>query len=122
MCETRRGYVMLLQGGDPEISGALKDGALEGRARRLNERERATVASEIDRQETARHAAARGVKIAIGRNLGPDDYAIMRAAAEQDYRIRAPGPLLRAALGLYGLAIYMGLRFMDWEEKRWREG
>ena len=142
MCETRRGYAMLLQGGDPEISGALAGGIMKGMEQatphpamratfhsrgRLLEEERRAVEAEIDRQAIERdagtdwRAVARDVKVAIGRNLGPEDYAIMRAAAEQDYRVHEPGPILRAALGLYGMAIYAGMRFMAWEEAKWRE-
>ena len=33
MCEARRGAVVVLQSGDPEISGAIAQGVMEGRER-----------------------------------------------------------------------------------------
>ena len=123
MSDVRRGYVLLIQGGDPELSGALKGGVMtaldarkrregkpaEARGRRLTAEERAEVARRVKRE--------------IGNTKDATDYALMRTAAEQEYRPTVPGPLrraARAALGVYGLAIYMATQFIAWEESRWQ--
>ena len=118
MSTTKMGAVMLIQAGDAEISGALASGAMAGRAQRLNERERGIVEAEIDRQAIERDtgtdwsAAARGVKIAIGRNLGADDYAMMRFEADVAYGepVDYPTPMERVGAWLlkgYALAVYL---------------
>lgn len=106
MCETKRGYVLLLQGGDAEISGALAEGVLAGRAARLEEDQRRVVSAELDRQ-----AIARDLREAVGNHKTAADYAVMRFDAEVEYGepVYNPTRLQRFAdklLAVYGLIVY----------------
>lgn len=125
MSEIKRGVVMLIQAGDPEISGALASGALAGRrkGRRdlscrgcaapptpegegLTEDQRRVVSAEMDRQ-----AILEDMREAIGNTKTADDYANMRFQAEVDYGESVYYPtrfetLLDKALGIYGLIVY----------------
>lgn len=127
MSETRRGAVILLQRGDPEISGAIAEGMLAARAdtssgaarhlplqekafgealeaRQLPREQMEIVEAEIDRQ----HIVASLVRVAVGNDKTPEDYSLMVTKVRGDcarYR-RAPGPVgraLRRLLGWYGL-------------------
>lgn len=104
MSEIKRGAVVLIQAGDPEISGAIAEGIMAGREDRLTREQVETVQAEIDRQ-----AVAQLVKVAVGNTRGAQDYLILRAAAEQDYGEDERGPLgrlLDRAIGIYGLFVY----------------
>ena len=109
MAEIRRGYAMLIQGGDSEISGALADGIMAvrqpmanslshaARASSLGEgaltkEQRETVSAEIDRQKIADY-----LRVAMHRE--PVDYAALAFDAEMRYgeSVYEPGPLKRAA-------------------------
>ena len=109
----KRGYVVLIQGGDAEISGAIADGM-----RRANEG-RGTISSvtpppleqvevveaEIDRQRIQRAL----LRVAVGNTNTAEDYAAMLTKARGDYAVtRRPGPLGRLGeqlLKLYALAV-----------------
>lgn len=115
--------MLLIQGGDPELSGALKDGVMTALDARARSHERTAEAHGRRLTAEERAEVARQVKKAIGNTKDARDYAILRTAAEQEYRPAMPGPLrraARAALGVYGLAIYMAAQFMRWEERQWR--
>lgn len=116
MAEVKRGYAMLIQGGDPEISGALGDGIMAVRLpmerplRRetssvsgyagatfpkgegLTPEQRSVVSAEIDRQKIADY-----LRVAMHRE--PVDYAALAFDAEMRYgeSLYEPGPLKRAA-------------------------
>lgn len=115
MSETRRGAVVLLQAGDPEIAGALAAGVMEGRAAqrrddlsgpcratshdagetrtgagRLTEEQRRVVEAEIDRQAIEEYIHQTAVdrallRVAVGNHKTADDYAMMRFEAEVEY-------------------------------------
>ena len=104
MSEIKRGAVVLIQAGDPEISGAIAEGIMAGRADRLTQEQVATAQAETDWQ-----AVAELVKVAVGNTKGPEDYLILRAAAAQDYGEDERGPLgrlLDRAIDIYGLFVY----------------
>ena len=129
MNEQRRGMVILLQGGDPEISGALAEGVMRGRgcpidlaplghfppavgkhgeARPLESDQIEVVQAEIDRQ----HIVASLVRVAVGNDKTAEDYGHLVTKARGDYGrySRPPGParrVLRRLLGVYGLAVYV---------------
>ena len=125
MCEARRGYVVLLQGGDPEISGALAAGTLTAiEARGDEEPHPALRATFPTGGRLAGDEAAEGrpsetepvdwgevaklVRVAVGNTKTQEDYLIMRAAAEQEYSVRRGGTLRRLAEALtvaYGLIV-----------------
>ena len=129
MSEMKRGAVILLQRGDPEISGAIAEGMLgartgvtaaagtssdpasratfprgEGLGLQLPREQVEVVEAEIDRQ----HIVASLVRVAVGNDKTPEDYSMMVTKVRGDcarYR-RAPGPVgraLRRLLGWYGL-------------------
>ena len=122
----RRGTVMLIQRGDPEITGAIVEGIaaargttssdlaalghlpLKGKARgALTGEQIEIVEAEIDRQKIL----ADLVRVATGNTKTPEDYQIMVTKARGDYQrlTRPAGPIrrfARRALGLYGLVVY----------------
>ena len=130
----KRGTVMLIQRGDPEITGAIVEGiaaargttssdlaalghlppkgmashTLKGKARgALTGEQIEIVQAEIDRQKIL----ADLVRVATGNTKTPEDYQIMVTKARGDYQrlTRPAGPLrrfARRALGLYGLVVY----------------
>lgn len=122
----KRGTVMLIQQGDPEITGAIVEGMMAGRSvsatetssvtaspchlpqrGRLSGEQIEVVEAEIDRQKIL----ADLVRVATGNTKTPEDYQIMVTKARGDYQrlTRPAGPLrrfARRALGLYGLVVY----------------
>lgn len=107
MSEVRRGYAVLLQAGDAEISGALAEGIVAARlpeAKPLEPDEIRTVAAEMDRQ-----AIARLMRVAMHKQ--PVDYGakITKALGDYGQESELPGPLRRLTArlwGLYGLLVY----------------
>ena len=128
----RRAAVILIQRGDPEISGAIAEGMLAARARvtaaagtssvsagalppsppgegfwkakPLKPEQIEVVEAEIDRQ----HIVASLVRVAVGNDRTPEDYSLMVTKVRGDCAryTRAPGPVgraLRRLLGWYGL-------------------
>lgn len=108
MSESKRGVVMILQAGDPEISGAIAEGIMTARdagagdlirpaARatfpiggRLTEEERRAVEAEIDRQAIAEGMNRRSVnkallRVAVGNHKTAEDYQQMLFDAEVAY-------------------------------------
>lgn len=117
MSEIKRGAVLLLQAGDPEITGPLKDGVLAGRAARLEAQRKQP--AEVDWSKVARR-----VRVAVGNTKTAEDYMILRSAAEQEYRVRRRGGrlarLAEALLGAYALTVYRLHEYFNWEGSRWR--
>ena len=114
MCE-RRGYAILIQGGDPQIRAALAE-PLKARLEQLRPPEPAK--PPVDWAKVARR-----VKVAVGNTKGAEDYAILRAAAEQEYRMPELTRLARARerlLALYALAWLRIQTMFDWEGAQWR--
>ena len=100
MSDIKRGAVVLIQAGDPEISGAIAEGIMQARA---TAQDAGVLTGERRRQ------VARLVKVAVGNTLTAEDYMILRAAAEQDYAEHVRGPLARLldrAIDIYGLFVY----------------
>lgn len=122
----KRGTVMLIQRGDPEITGAIVEGMmagkettssdlaalghlpLKGKAREtLTGEQIEVVEAEIDRQKIL----ADLVRVATGNRNTPEDYEILITKARGDYQrlTRPAGPIrrfARRALGLYALVVY----------------
>ena len=127
---TRRGYVVLIRHGDPEISAGIAEGMMkatlsapaggdpirpcgellqggEARGRRdgLTEEQVEVVEAEIDRQRIQRAL----LRVAVGNTNTAEDYAAMLTKARGDYAVtRRPGPLGRLGeqlLKLYALAV-----------------
>ena len=118
MAEIRRGAVVLLQAGDPEIAGALAAGMMEGRGARLNAEQIKAVEAEIDRQaiEAYIHQGSRTnvnralLRVAVGNHKTAEDYAQMRFDAEVAYGepVDFPSPMRRAldrALAIYAMFV-----------------
>ena len=118
MAEIRRGAVVLLQAGDPEIAGALAAGVMEGRGARLNAEQIKAVEAEIDRQaiEAYIHQGSRTnvnralLRVAVGNHKTAEDYAQMRFDAEVNYGepVDFPSPMRRAldrALAIYAMFV-----------------
>lgn len=101
----RRGAVILIQRGDPEISAAIAEGLLAGKARTAEavpvpltgetgerqateqpEEQIEIAAVEVDWQRVARR-----LHVAIGNNRTPDDYRDLIIKARGDYAIRPIG-------------------------------
>ncbi|MBO7670945.1 MAG: hypothetical protein J6S60_10190 [Oscillospiraceae bacterium] len=107
--KARRGAVILIQRGDPEIAAALAGGLLAARARPLDREQAKVVEAEIDRQ---RIQAA--LRVAVGNAKGTEDYRCMMTKARYDYASPAGmSPLRRLGRGLlavYGLVCYVVAR------------
>lgn len=123
MCEGKRGYVVMIQGGDPEISGAIAEGIKAGMGADLlrpGDRGRLLEIRKADWDELAKL-----VKVAIGNTKTSEDYAILRAAAEQEYRMPRLSQLRRARerlLAVYALAWLSLKEYFNWEGQKWRCG
>lgn len=106
----KRGTVMLIRRGDPEITGAIMEGIAAARGTTpaaLTGEQIEVVEAEIDRQKIL----ADLVRVATGNRNTPEDYEILITKARGDYQrlTRPAGPLrrfARRALGLYGLVVY----------------
>lgn len=91
----RRATVILIQRGDPEISGAIAEGMLTARAVRPLEPEQAAIVSaEMDRQKIAAL-----VHVAVGNSLTAEDYRYLIEQTRKDCEAmrKRPGPLRRIA-------------------------
>ena len=102
---TRRGYVVMIQGGDRAIAGAIADGMRQATEERgttssvtappLEHVE--VVEAEIDRQRIQRAL----LRVAVGNTNTAEDYANMLTKARGDYAVhRRPGPLKVYALAV----------------------
>ena len=135
--EIKRGAVILIQSGDPQISGALADGVLAGRAERrgtssvspagchLPQRGRLlgtdqieVVEAEIDRQRIQMAL----LRVAVGNHKSAEDYAALVTKARGDYgqTRRPPGTARKVGkklLGLYGLLCYAVARAYRSQER-----
>ena len=115
MCEIKRGVVMLIQAGDPEICDPLKAGILAGREKAkedlIRPASRATFPTGgrlLETEPVDWGEVAKLVRVAVGNTKTQEDYLIMRAAAEQEYSVRSGGALRRLAEALtvaYGLIV-----------------
>ena len=135
MSEIKRGAVLLIQSGDPEISGAIAEGILEARreataaagtssgpAGHLPQRGRQEGTGE-GMTEAQRRELARLVKVAIGNTKTPEDYLILCMAAEQEYCMPRRSELGRAAerlLTAWAMICYRVREYFRWEGSRWR--
>ena len=124
MAEIRRGYAMLIQGGDPEISVALADGIMAVRLPMENSLSHASRASSLWEGNSLSHASrASSLKegaltkeqretvsaemdrqkiadyLRVAMHREPVDYAALAFDAEMRYgeSVYEPGPLKRAA-------------------------
>lgn len=124
MSEQRRGAVMLIQRGDPEISGALMAGVIAGRARAQSRNPSTAEAVPLPTnfasqgrheepgagmdavesveivtvQQDKWRRVARQVRVAVGNTKTPEDYHLMIVKARSEYAIHTrPGPMHTAA-------------------------
>lgn len=121
----RRGTVIMLQSGDPEISGAIAGGMMAGRGtgttsseppmaahlplkgKALEPEVIEVVEAEIDRQEINMHL----LRVSVGNHKTAEDYADLVTKARGDYArySRPAGPVRRLGrrlLAIYGLLCY----------------
>lgn len=133
MSESKRGVAMILQAGDPEISGAIAEGIMTARGAgagdlirpaaratfpnggRLTVEQIETVEAEIDRQAIRRDMQSDAVqrallRVAVNNTKTAEDYAAMTSRAEIEWGepVDYPTPLERfadAALALYAMVI-----------------
>ena len=140
MGETRRGYVVLIRGGDPEISGALARGALAGAgddcrkatpsvaacAAPPSPEGKASEVADPARLEADRIADAwldgQRLKRSVGNRKTAEDYALMTVKARGDYAFRRPGEIRARLWGLLGVLVLAADSFLAWEERCWRGG
>lgn len=114
MCE-RRGYAMLIQGGDPQIRAALAE-PLKARLEQLRPPEPAK--PPVDWREVARL-----VKVAVGNSKTAEDYMILIMAARQEYsppRQSERTRLRDRLLALYAVACMRIQNYFNWEGAKWR--
>lgn len=121
MSEIRRGAVLLLQSGDPEIYGALADGIMTARALRSAQDESPEAA--VIRKRTAE--TLRRIDMRCRPRECDDDIETRIMKAQAAYGTVTYGPsVIRAIgaklLGLYALAVLKVSEFFDFENKRWR--
>ena len=105
---------MLLQGGDPEISGALA-GPLKERLEQMPAK------AAKPPEDWAK--VARRVKVAVGNTKTAEDYMILSVAAEQEYRMPRPWPLQKTRerlLAVYAMTWLRLRTLFDWEGAKWR--
>lgn len=112
MTEIKRGTVLLIQAGSPEITGAIAEGIVEGRAQRLNAEQIKTVEAEIDRQAIAESfdAAAVARRMRVAMHPTPVDYAGKIADARGQYETASAMPpwlhrLMEKALIIYAMFV-----------------
>lgn len=115
MSDIKRGAVLLIQAGDPAISGALMDGVMAGRAARLDAEQIKTVEAEIDRQAIKqgvnRPAVQRSLlRVAVGNTKTAAEYAQLLFEAEVAYgeSVYEPTRLQRAldkAMVIYAMFV-----------------
>lgn len=112
MTDIKRGTVLLIQAGSPEITRPIADGIMAGRAARLNAGERQTVEAEIDRQAIAEAFDSRAVahQMRVAMHPEPVDYKAKIADARLDYAVPAPPSgglrrLLEKALIIYAMFV-----------------
>ena len=120
MCE-RRGYAILIQGGDPVISSTLGD-VLKARLpepKPLTEAQKRGGSTEMDRGAIQR-------RLSREMHKEPVDYLqkIVDAELVHGESLYEPGPLRKLAdrlLVAYAMA-YLRIRdYFDWERAQWRE-
>lgn len=122
MTDIKRGTVILITAGDPEITRPIADGIMAGRAARLSAEQIRTVEAEIDRQAIAADfdsaAVARRMRVAM--HPEPVDYAGKIEDARAEYAPSALPRWLRKALeklligyAIAALAIVAAFRAQD---------
>ena len=130
MSEQRRGAVMLIQRGDPEISGALMAGVMAARGNReqgTGNRDSVPEARSVESveivtvQQDKWRRVARQVRVAVGNTKTPEDYHLMIVKARSEYAIHTrPGPMhtaagkLLLAWALLWEALRRAYRAQDW--------
>lgn len=93
--------LVIVKAGDPRISDAVESGIRTGREERLTPEQFEVVSAEIDRQHIARL-----VRVAVGNDKTPEDYASMVTKARGDYGTPArPGRVGRWLLQGYALVV-----------------
>ena len=113
MSETRRATVMLIQRGDPEISGALMAGVMAARGNReqgTGNRDSVPEARSVESveivtvQQDKWRRVARQVHVAIGNDKTAEDYRHLIVKARGDYAIHTRSGPLHAFAGKLLLA------------------
>lgn len=122
MTDIKRGTVILITAGDPEITTPVKEGIMAGRAARLSAEQIRTVEAEIDRQAIAADfdAAAVARRMRVAMHPEPVDYAGKIKDARAEYTRRTLPRWVRKALeklligyALTALAIVAAFRAQD---------
>ena len=113
---------MLLQGGDPEISGALAAGIMAARGNDLS-RPCGAPSPEGEGKGTNWQEVARLVKVAVGNTKTAEDYMILIMAARQEYSPPRQSECTRLRdrlLALYAVACMRIQNYFNWEGAKWR--
>ena len=93
--------IVIKKMGDPEFAEAIADGIV----RALDAESMEIVSAEIDRQYILENL----VRVAVGNNKTPEDYAQLITKARGDYECPNHGPVYNALLGLWALT-YLTLK------------
>ena len=90
----RRATVILIQRGDPEISGAIAEGMLAGKAEGQHADQVEIVSAEADRERVVAL-----VRVAVGNTITPEEYRdmITRVRYHAEQLRRPPSPARRVA-------------------------
>lgn len=93
--------LVIVKAGDPRIADAVERGIRAGKTPRLTREQAEVVSAEIDRQHIARL-----VRVAVGNDRTPEDYARLVTKARGDYGTPArPGRIGRWLLQGYALVV-----------------
>lgn len=122
MSQSRRGFAVLIRGGDAEISGAIAEGIQQAttaaalmlptpedgeRARVVREEIERQRDAEAKRAEVVRQRAREAARRVAIRRHTPQEWAAMTAQARFDYgQDPEPSRLARALTAIYGLLCY----------------
>lgn len=114
----KKGYALLIQAGDAEISSALADGIREAKALEPDKIE--LVRYEIERQRTEELCR----RVAMCRGRTSEDWQMLIAKAECDYgeslyEQTVFGKIGEALLVVYAMFVMLADRFFKWEVRRW---
>ena len=121
MCEKRRGVVMIVRRGDPEITGAIMGGIERGSPIGPAGHFPTHGGEAFEESAVAPAGLVRGV--ALHRGKSDDDIDAAIAKARYDYGdVWAPSGLIRRLWALYGLIVYLLAAAYRAQEKVLKEG
>lgn len=108
MSETRRGVVMIVRRGDPEIAGALAEGIERGMSRRTPAAAGISSGADAPPSQPGAALASEAVRRVAMHQHTPEEWATMTARARYEYgQRRPPSRLARSWWAAVGLIVYL---------------